>query len=67
MRVNVNGGGRQVEIECGDANVTFDAVADKALEVWNATAGASRGGGPALGFASMERSPRNGSPRVEVE
>lgn len=56
MKVRIDADGREVEIECGDANVTYEGVADKALAVWQATDGAG-GGGPAYGFVSAERSP----------
>lgn len=37
MRVNINANGRQVEIECSDANVTPKDIAAEALAVWRAT------------------------------
>lgn len=55
MKVSINAGGREVEIECGDANVTYSDVADKALAVWRDTEGAKHGDGPAYGFAAERR------------
>ncbi len=56
MKVSINAGGREVEIECSDTNVTHDQVADKALEVWQATGGAKHDSdGPAYGFSSERR------------
>lgn len=58
MRVTINAGGREVTIECGDANVTPKDVAAEALATWQATDGAQRpGDGPAsagvtIGFAA---------------
>lgn len=59
MRVHINAGGRQVEIECGDANVTPESIAAQALAVWERTAGATppsdgpASGGPvSLGFGA---------------
>jgi hypothetical protein len=56
MKVRIDAAGRQVEIECGDANVTYEGVADKALAVWQSTDGAGSNAGPAYGFVSAERS-----------
>ena len=57
MKVRIDAAGRQVEIECGDANVTYEGVADKALAVWESTGGAGSGVGPgAYGFVAAERS-----------
>lgn len=51
MRVNINANGRQVEIECSDANVTPKDIAAEALAVWRATQpDTSR----VLGFGSPE-------------
>lgn len=49
MKVSIVGGGRSVEIECPDANVTIDTVGDKALALWRATDGPDSTG-PAYGF-----------------
>ena len=65
MRVDINANGRSVTIECGDANVTYEGVADKALEVWHKTSGRDSGG-PAYGFqtqAVSERPPSTSSRR----
>jgi hypothetical protein len=40
VRVHINAGGREVTIECSDANVTTKDVAAEALAVWTATNGA---------------------------
>lgn len=56
MKVRIDAGGRQVEIECGDTNVSYEGVANKALAVWKETAGANGSAGPAVGFMSAERS-----------
>ena len=51
MRVKIDAGGRAVEIECSDANVTAKDVADVALQAWHATDGAEKPSeGPACGF-----------------
>lgn len=50
MKVSINAGGREVEIECDGVNVTYSDVADKALQVWRDTEGAKHGEGPAYGF-----------------
>ena len=58
MKVRIEAGGRVVEIECADANVTPTEMADKALSVWQATDGAQRvSAGPAYGLVA-ERSGR---------
>jgi hypothetical protein len=58
MKVSIEAGGRKVELECPDQNVTYDQVADKVLETWKATDGAATGtAGPAFGLASAERAP----------
>lgn len=59
MKVSINAGGREVVIECGDANVTHEAVADKALAVWHATEGAKPSEGPAYGFQAERRGTQN--------
>ncbi len=56
MKVRIDAGGRQVEIECGEAGTSYRELADKALEVWTGTEGASSSEGPAYGFVSVERS-----------
>lgn len=56
MRARIEAGGRIVEIECGEAGTSYRELADKALEVWSGTEGASKGQGPAYGFVSAERS-----------
>jgi len=52
MRVAIDAQGRSVSIECDNANVTYEAVADKALDVWEKTSGRDVGG-PAYGFQSQ--------------
>lgn len=39
MKVSIDAGGRKVELECSDANVTVDSIGATALELWQATAG----------------------------
>jgi hypothetical protein len=50
MKVNINADGRQVEIECSDANVSPRDIAAEALAVWKATDGSKGSDGPAYGF-----------------
>ena len=54
MKVRIDAGGRQVEIECADANVTAKDVADVALATWHETSGAGGRGteGPAFGLTA---------------
>ncbi len=55
MRVRIDAGGRAVEIECSDANVTAQAVADVAMDAWRGTEGAKRPSeGPAVGFQAVQ-------------
>ena len=62
MRVKIDAGGRAVEIECSDANVTAKDVADVALQAWHATDGAEKPSeGPAYGFT---HAPGPAPPRV---
>jgi len=62
MKVNINAGGRQVEIECSDANVSPRDIAAEALAVWKATDGSKHDSdGPAYGFTPERRLPTNGS------
>lgn len=63
MKVSIDAGGREVVIECSDTNVTHDQVADKALEVWQATAGVKHDSdGPAYGFSTERRGSHTTSP-----
>lgn len=56
MKVRIDAGGRAVEIECSDANVTAKDVADVALATWHETSGSARGTeGPAYGFTPERR------------
>lgn len=55
MKVRIDAGGREVEIETSDANMSPKDLADKALEVWQATGGAKTSEGPAYGFAQERR------------
>ena len=80
MKVRINAGGREVEIECPDTNSSAKEVRDLAVEAWKATEGALKPSeGPAYGFQSERRgyqaSPMNmggygnghiGDPRAEV-
>jgi hypothetical protein len=50
VKVRIDAGGREVEIECADANVTADTIGEKALELWRATEGAKASEGPAYGL-----------------
>lgn len=51
MKVSIDAGGREVEIECSDANVSVSAVATEALMLWRATEGATLpAAGPAFGL-----------------
>lgn len=61
MKVSINAGGREVEIECGDANVSPRDIADHALAVWRATDGAKPSEGPAYGFVPQVKLETNGS------
>jgi hypothetical protein len=54
MKVRIDAGGREVEIECSDTNMDPVRLADKALAVWQATQCVDRPG-PAVGY-SAERS-----------
>lgn len=61
MRVTVDAGGRKIEIECDDRNVSPDAIADKALSVWQATANGGNASAPGYGYQA-ERAGRQQSP-----
>jgi hypothetical protein len=61
MKVNINAGGRQVEIECSDANVSPRDIAAEALAVWKATDGTKPSEGPAYGFVPQLGLSKNGS------
>jgi hypothetical protein len=60
MRVRIDAGGRQVEIECPDANVSPKDVVEQALEAWRSTEGAATGAGPAFGLQAERRGDREG-------
>jgi hypothetical protein len=55
VKVRIDAGGREVEIECPADNVSPKEIADKVLEVWKETAGAQDSGGPAFGFSQDRR------------
>lgn len=57
MRVHINAGGREVTIDCADANVSVRDVTTEALAAWKATDGAQRpSDGPAsFGLVTGER------------
>lgn len=55
MRVTVDAGGRKVEIETSDTNVTPKDVAEIAMGMWERTDGGAERLGPATGFSSAER------------
>lgn len=56
MRVSINAGGREVQIDCPDTNTSVTDVAEQALAVWRATDGAEKGTeGPAFGFRDDKR------------
>lgn len=58
MKVRIDAGGREVEIECSGDNVSVKDIAAEALSVWSATAGAREpSDGPAFGLTLGERSP----------
>jgi hypothetical protein len=62
MRVRIEAGGRIVEIDAADTNLTPADLADKALAVWRGTEGTERAsGGPAFGL-TQERNPRRDEP-----
>jgi hypothetical protein len=54
VKVTINAGGREVTIECADANVSPKDLASEALTVWTATAGAKTTEA-AYGFVTAER------------
>lgn len=60
MKVRIDAGGREVEIETSDHNLSPKDLADKALEVWQATEGAKTSEGPAYGFTPQTVSPPRG-------
>ena len=68
MKVHIDAGGREVTIECADANVSPREVASEALVLWKATATADEKGfeGPALGFVPQTAGRSNG-PAAFVE
>jgi hypothetical protein len=53
VKISIDAGGRSVEIECSDANVTVDSIGEKALQLWQATNGAQASEGPAYGFTAQ--------------
>ena len=53
MRVNINAGGRQVEIEVDPTNVSLTDVVALAQATWDRTAGEPSA--PAYGFQSEKR------------
>lgn len=56
MKVRIAAGGREVEIQCDDTNVSPKDIADHALEVWKATEGAKHDSdGPAFGYQAERR------------
>jgi len=55
VKARIDAGGRTVELDTPDTGTSIRELADKALEVWQATAGAHTGPGPAVGFASERR------------
>lgn len=57
MKVSINAGGREVTIECHDANVTAEGVGKIAMDLWQQTKGADERLGPPYGFAAQERAP----------
>jgi len=61
VKVSIVGGGRSVEVECPDANMTIDLVGDKALELWKATKGQDGIEGPAYGFQAQQQVATNRS------
>jgi hypothetical protein len=54
VRVHINAGGRQIEIECGDTNVTPGDIVTLAKAAWDHTAGAEPTA-PAYGFSTDRR------------
>lgn len=61
MRVNINADGRQIEIECPDANITVKDVAAEALGLWRATEDRDTSA-PAYGFQSDRRGQADAAP-----
>jgi len=56
VKVRIDAGGRAIEIECADANVSVDTVGSKALKLWQETAATSTEG-PGYGFTPQLASP----------
>jgi hypothetical protein len=54
VKATINAGGREVSIECPDANTTATDVAAVALNMWQSTAAPDKQG-PAFGLATAER------------
>lgn len=56
MKVRIDAGGREVEVECPAENVSVKEVVAEALAAWKATDGAAQpGDGPAFGFSHERR------------
>jgi len=54
MKVRIDAGGREVEIECSGDNVSVRDVAAEALAMWHSTDGATEPSpGPAFGLAAQ--------------
>lgn len=67
MRVQINAGGREVTIDCSDANISVREVLTEALAAWRCTEGAKApSDGPAsMGFiseAATEQSATSSAP-----
>jgi hypothetical protein len=81
VRAKIEAGGRVVEVDCADVNVTPSDLLAEALKTWQATEGAPDSRGPAYGFSQDRRgcqvSPMNygagpgridrGDPQAEVQ
>lgn len=63
VKVTIDAGGRKVEIETADQNVTPESVGDQALRLWKETesAGSDRAAGLAFGLTQHQD---NGSRQV---
>lgn len=60
MKVRIDAGGRMVEIECADTNVSVDEISDKALTLWDSTSAAGGTEGPGYGFTpQLAASPKS--------
>jgi hypothetical protein len=56
MKVTINAGGREVGIECADANTSPKDIAAEALALWEATGDGARPvgtEGPAIGYSAQ--------------